>query len=483
MSGRKRAIAGVMILLLSLVACQSGRGPIIAPTTTPSPADPAVAALEAAQSTLEAHLGRELEGIEVAYGPAEWPDSSLGCPREGETYTEGLVPGYQFEFTVEGVAYELHTDAGSGVVVLCSEDEDEAEVAEPHTMALAAVRAQLAAELGVGLADLPEPTTTEPAEWPDTALGCPQQGVEYTQGMVSGYRFQFLYNVVTYDLRASQDGELVVLCPPEDHQEPPPLAATATAVPEAMQKPLDAARSLLAEKLGVAAESLELEALTWESASFPTSALGCPQPGTNYLTVITEGYRFWLTYAGRGYEIHTDRSGRAAVWCTGKDAQKDSPSAGTPGGFVFTSYSNEALDLGISYPLSWAIEPGPAQAELYFGPAGGDPTHGMRVLYLGDAPGDLGDWLSDYQITLYAADPTAIKVGERENAGNGGRSQRFSREIKGVKVMERATFFSEGYRVLQWAPAQEWTNWDDPFLQMLNSLIFTLEKSIGKTNN
>lgn len=49
----------------------------------------------------------------------EWPDSSLGCPEQGEFYAQVITPGYLIEITVGGKTLEYHTDATGSVIKLC----------------------------------------------------------------------------------------------------------------------------------------------------------------------------------------------------------------------------------------------------------------------------------------------------------------------------------------------------------------------------
>lgn len=67
---------------------------------------------------------------------------------------------------------------------------------------------------------------------------------------------------------------------------------------------LQAARTDLAERLGVAESAIELvgaaEALTW-----PDVSLGCPQPGEMYAQMLTQGFKLTLGAEGRLYEYHT----------------------------------------------------------------------------------------------------------------------------------------------------------------------------------
>lgn len=49
---------------------------------------------------------------------AEWPDSSLGCPRPGEVYAQVITPGYLVRLEIGGETVEYHTDT-AGRFVLC----------------------------------------------------------------------------------------------------------------------------------------------------------------------------------------------------------------------------------------------------------------------------------------------------------------------------------------------------------------------------
>ncbi|TVR23035.1 MAG: hypothetical protein EA396_04555 [Anaerolineaceae bacterium] len=50
-------------------------------------------------------------------GVVVWPDTSLGCPRPNQTYTETRTTGYRILLTVDGVEYAYHTDYDR--VLLC----------------------------------------------------------------------------------------------------------------------------------------------------------------------------------------------------------------------------------------------------------------------------------------------------------------------------------------------------------------------------
>ena len=47
-------------------------------------------------------------------------------------------------------------------------------------------------------------------------------------------------------------------------------------------------------------------------------SLGCPQPGMNYVMMITPGYLIMLEANGQAYEYHTSMNG--VVWCKEPEA-------------------------------------------------------------------------------------------------------------------------------------------------------------------
>ena len=53
-----------------------------------------------------------------------------------------------------------------------------------------------------------------------------------------------------------------------------------------------------------------------EPVTWPDSSLGCPQPGIQYLQVLTPGYRVELHGAQGDYLVHV--AGKQSIVCTGK---------------------------------------------------------------------------------------------------------------------------------------------------------------------
>lgn len=67
-----------------------------------------------------AKLGLPENQVQVTRVEAvEWPDSSLGCPEQGEFYAQVITPGYLIEITDGGETLEYHTDATGSVIKLC----------------------------------------------------------------------------------------------------------------------------------------------------------------------------------------------------------------------------------------------------------------------------------------------------------------------------------------------------------------------------
>lgn len=67
-------------------------------------------------------LGRDFELLNYTYQLSTWQDASLGCPQPGQTYTQGTVQGYIWQFTIDNdpTTYELRSDIEGNIVVLCT---------------------------------------------------------------------------------------------------------------------------------------------------------------------------------------------------------------------------------------------------------------------------------------------------------------------------------------------------------------------------
>ena len=77
-------------------------------------------------SYLAARLGVSPDEISVlSIEPAQWRDTSLGCPQPGMMYAQVIVPGYRAILEVGGKQYEVHTDEQGQRMVTCSGEDEE----------------------------------------------------------------------------------------------------------------------------------------------------------------------------------------------------------------------------------------------------------------------------------------------------------------------------------------------------------------------
>ena len=98
------------------------------PTTVPDVSEPdsgkAIAVdADAAIKDLARRLDIDEGQIEVVRAEAvTWPDGSMGCPKEGESYTQAFVDGSQVVLRVDDRMYDYHAGE-DGSLFLCPSDE------------------------------------------------------------------------------------------------------------------------------------------------------------------------------------------------------------------------------------------------------------------------------------------------------------------------------------------------------------------------
>lgn len=130
----------------------------------------------------------------------------------------------------------------------------------------------------------------------------------------------------------------------------------------APEEPVDAKRDLAVTRaretlrnMGIDPSSLtvrDAQPVTW-----PDSSLGCPQPGTQYLQVVTPGYQVEFQGAQGSYRVHV--AGNRAIVCTGGTGSTGSTGAATRlarplvpvrGIDVMTQRAKEMLAAGVHAP-------------------------------------------------------------------------------------------------------------------------------------
>lgn len=92
------------------------------PESTEMPPTPPVEKFVAlSKKDLASRLGVEADRITlVRTAEMLWLNAALGCPRLGQFYPPGRVPGFQIWLDVEGTQYIYNTDF-NGMLILCPE--------------------------------------------------------------------------------------------------------------------------------------------------------------------------------------------------------------------------------------------------------------------------------------------------------------------------------------------------------------------------
>lgn len=90
--------------------------------------------------------------------------------------------------------------------------------------------------------------------------------------------------------------------PQGDTQMTPSLPAPANA---GLQSLIETAKEDLTQRLSIPVTQINLVEAT--EVEWSDSSLDCPQPGMDYLQVITPGYRIVLEAGGQAYEYHSNR--------------------------------------------------------------------------------------------------------------------------------------------------------------------------------
>lgn len=97
-----------------------------APITTPeTPVLDVENLTEAAIYDLSRRLHTTEDNIEVVEaGLVQWPDGSIGCPEEGQMYTQAIVDGARILLSSAGRIYDYHAGSSGEVFICPSEAED-----------------------------------------------------------------------------------------------------------------------------------------------------------------------------------------------------------------------------------------------------------------------------------------------------------------------------------------------------------------------
>ena len=167
-------------------------------------------AIELARKTLLKEPGIEAAEPELVSALAvRWPDRSLGCPDKDRMYLQVLTPGYRVVFRAGGRTYPVHVGGGEAVVCKAkmgkSKTAPEAKAVSAAVAASEMARRDLASRLKVAKEEI-RVHFTKPVTWPDTRLGCPEEGKPYEKRKIKGYLIELLYEGTTYEVHADATG-------------------------------------------------------------------------------------------------------------------------------------------------------------------------------------------------------------------------------------------------------------------------------------
>ena len=98
---------------------------------------------------------------------------------------------------------------------------------------------------------------------------------------------------------------------PGQSQGTPQPPAKSEPVPPSARQQVDLAKQDLAKRLNVPVERIaatKVVEIVW-----PDAALGCPEPGRMYATVLMDGFQITLEADGKTFEYHTDRGTRLVL--------------------------------------------------------------------------------------------------------------------------------------------------------------------------
>lgn len=186
------------------------------------------AAVELAKAALRESLGLpedaelHVRGVE----PVDWPDGSLGCPKQGERYLMMVIPGFRVVLEAAGGIHKVHVGGGSAVVCADSTpavpgahrrepvEQPPPAIPEPTDPARARLvrqaREDLAERLSIGTDEIVLVEFSS-VVWPDGSCGCPRPGMEYPQVQREGALLRLRVGEKLYQYH-SDGGRMPFLC-------------------------------------------------------------------------------------------------------------------------------------------------------------------------------------------------------------------------------------------------------------------------------
>ena len=135
-------------------------------------------------------------------------------------------------------------------------------------------------------------------DWRDSSLGCPKPGMAYMQVITPGHEVTLSAAGGVHVVHEANNKAFVC------RQAKSVEGAAAAGIDLTSRKQMLQARKDLATRLNVPEADIRMGSAaptTWVDAS-----LGCPEPGTQYAQVETEGWLLVLNHGTREYTYHAD---------------------------------------------------------------------------------------------------------------------------------------------------------------------------------
>jgi hypothetical protein len=165
-------------------------------------------AVDLAAKTLTEELDIDAGEAEVVSAlQVRWPNSSLGCPQKGLSYLQVIIPGYRVVLRHDNQTYRVHV--GDGRAIVCRSSKPGRKAPGRKESHLSAIRVSqlaqrdLASRLDVEV-DQIKVNVIKPTTWPDTSLGCPEEGKTYENVETEGYVIELVYLEETFEYHSDQ---------------------------------------------------------------------------------------------------------------------------------------------------------------------------------------------------------------------------------------------------------------------------------------
>jgi hypothetical protein len=162
-------------------------------------------AADLAKQTLAAELEVEENVLElVSTEQVQWPNSALGCPEKGRSYLQVMTPGYRVSFRHNDQIYRVNV--GNRRAVYCKGGAkkpgfEKNEGIGPALRISQLAQQDLVSRLGIDVSRV-KIKFVKPTVWPDTGLGCPEEGKDYEKVETAGYLVELEVDGETYEYHA-----------------------------------------------------------------------------------------------------------------------------------------------------------------------------------------------------------------------------------------------------------------------------------------